>query len=700
MWVGFFAAALSLLHIWINLFGSLSTLVQNGVHFAGFILLCAFTRPLIAADPTKTLTFFTWRKIGRGLDLGFSVLVAACVLYLVLAEDAIYDRGVRLVLLDWIAGSIVLLGAIEFTRRTTGWIIPILIVFALTYAGLWGGLVPGVFKFPGLSLETLLFRSIYGDDALFGNIALISSSFVFMFILFGAFLLKSGAGDFIIDISRLIAGRFVGGPGLVAVFASGLTGTISGSAVANTASTGVITIPMMKRAGFAPHHAGAIESAASTGGQLMPPIMGAGAFVMAATTQIPYTTIIAVSALPAILYFASITFFVRNAARAQGQLPLTTDANTAESTQPGFIQLLQEGGISFLFSITVLMGLLINGFSPTYAALWAIISCVVASLFTKKRMGPRAIFEALALGAQNMVMTAILLCAVGLIVNIIATAGIGNIFSLMISEWAGGSLFVAIVLVGLASLVLGMGLPVTAAYIVLGTLSAPALYLLIAQDQLAAQLISGTLPEAAHSLFMLSLPADQLASLTAPMDAPKAYEILAQLPQENIMLVIDYALSPAILTTCLLSAHMIVFWLSQDSNVTPPVCLAAFTAAAIAKAPAMKTGFAAWRVAKGLYIIPFLFAYTPFLSGDWQEMILIFLFALPGLWALVGMLEKMSPQPADYLYRLLLLGLGIALLWPIAVSWKCACLAGLLLVAWSRHRLRTPVIFHEGDVKT
>ena len=161
-------------------------------------------------------------------------------------------------------------------------------------------------------------RSIYGDDGLFGNIARISSSFVFMFILFGAFLLRSGAGDFVIALAQAVAGRAVGGPGLVAVVASGLTGTISGSAVANTASTGVITIPLMKKAGFQPRFAAGVEAAASTGGQLMPPIMGAGAFVMASYTQIPYTTIVAVSFLPALLYFATVAFFVRIEARKAG----------------------------------------------------------------------------------------------------------------------------------------------------------------------------------------------------------------------------------------------------------------------------------------------------------------------------------------------------------------------------------------------
>ncbi len=642
--------SLAIGHIWMNIFGNVSTLLQNGIHFAGFALLCALIYPL-------SKNGFARFPLLRALDIAFGVMVAASALYLVLAEDAIYARGVRLVTLDWIAGIIVLVGAIEYTRRTTGWIIPILIIIALSYISFWGAHIDGIFAFGGLSLETLMFRSIYGDDALFGSIARISSTFVFMFILFGAFLLKSGAGQFIIDLSRAVAGRFVGGPGFVAILASGLTGTISGSAIANTASTGVITIPMMKKAGFPPHFAAGVEASSSTGGQLMPPIMGAGAFVMAATTQIPYTTIVAMSILPAILYFASVAFFVRIEAKRSEAHQL------ADEAAPGFWEVMRRGGPSFLIPVGLLIALLVNGYTPTYAAGYAILSCIIASWLTPHRMGPKEIFEALDLGARNMVMTAILLCSVGLIVNVIATAGIGNTFSLMISSWAGGSLLIAFVLVALASLILGMGLPVTAAYIVLGTLSAPALYQLILQSQIVDLLVAGTVPEAAKAIFMIAVP-DRLAALGGPMSQAEASAILAQLPLETLGLLYDKLFDPSLLMATLLSAHMIIFWLSQDSNVTPPVCLAAFTAAAIARAPAMKTGFAAWKIAKGLYVVPLLFAYTPLLGGDWLKMGEIFIFALFGIWALSAALEGHWENRLSILPRLVAAATGITLLWP------------------------------------
>jgi TRAP transporter 4TM/12TM fusion protein len=640
--------AVSLMHIWFNVVTVLSSLWQNSLHFAGFALMAALVYPL-RKQPTP---------LWRGLDILLGLLAAGSALYLIGMEDAIYARGVRLLPTEWAAGIILILCALEFTRRVAGWFIPVLIIIALSYIGWWGGKISGVFKFAGLSTETILFRSIYGDDALFGTIAGISSSYVFMFILFGAFLLRSGAGEFVIDLARAVAGRMVGGPGLVAVMASGLMGTISGSAVANTASTGVITIPLMKRAGFPAKFAAGVEAAASTGGQLMPPIMGAGAFVMATYTQISYNTIVVVSILPAILYFAAVGFFVRIEAKR-------SHVNALDSEQVSALAVLKRGGIVFLLPICVLIGLLIYGFTPTYAAGISIIAVTVASWFSPNRMGPKAIIEALAMGARNMVMTAILLCSVGLIVNVISTAGVGNTFSLMINEWAGHSLVIAIVLIALASLVLGMGLPVTAAYIVLGTLSAPALHALIADGLLVEALVNGQIPEAAKVIFMLAAP-DHLAEIGNPMTTAAARAIVDAVPVDMAGMVREAVLTPHALTFALLSAHLIIFWLSQDSNVTPPVALAAFTGAAIAGTKPMATGFQAWKLAKGLYIIPLLFAYTPFIGGSWVNDFIIFFFALFGLYAFAAGMEGFMEARLSLPLRLLSLGCAAALLWPAA----------------------------------
>ncbi|MGB3211111.1 MAG: TRAP transporter fused permease subunit [Desulforhopalus sp.] len=654
------AIAVSLLHVYFNIITVLPSLWQNALHFSGFSLLCCLTSPI--GGPRRK------NKWLLAVDLILGISAATAAVYMISMEDAIYARGVHLSSAEWVAGSVLIFTALEFTRRTTGWVIPLLIVLALTYVGWWGAMLDGVFRFTGLSTETILFRSVYGDDGLFGNIALISSTFVFMFILFGAFLLRSGAGAFVINLARAVAGKTVGGPGLVAVFASGLTGTISGSAVANTASTGVITIPLMKKAGFDPKFAAGVEAASSTGGQLMPPIMGAGAFVMASYTQIPYTTIVTVSILPAILYFASVAFYVRIEAKR-------CNVNMMDDEEVRLLDVLKEGGLPFLLPICALIGMLIYGFTPTYAAGISILAVIAASWLTPNKMGIRAIMEALALGARNMVMTGVLLCSVGLVVNVIATTGIGNTFSLMITEWAGGSLIIAIILIALASLVLGMGLPVTAAYIVLGTLSAPALYNLIVDSQITEIMTKGLLSEEAKTIFMLALP-EKAALLSRAMSLEEARAILEAVPLELAGTIRDMAISPHTATFALLSAHMIIFWLSQDSNVTPPVCLAAFTAAAIAKTPPMQTGFYSWKLAKGLYIVPILFAYTPMLGGSWADDCTIFFFTIIGLYAFAGGFQGFLENRLTPLLRILSLALAFFLIapWPTLIHAAAAAI--------------------------
>ena len=662
---------------WLGDLATLSTLTLCAVHFAGFALLCALRYPLV------NLSSAAGQRLVLVLDIILGLAIAGSALGLAASENAIYARGVSLAPQEWVMVAIVVIGAIELTRRTTGLIIPILILIALTYPTIWGNEISGVFRFAGLSVETVAFRSIYSDEGMFGLIGQISATFVFMFILFGAFLVRSGAGEFIVDLARAAAGRFTGGPGFVAVISSGLTGTISGSAIANTVSTGVITIPLMKRSGFPPRFAAGVEAAASTGGQLMPPIMGAGAFVMASYTQIPYLDIVAVALLPALVYFASVAMFVRIEAKRSGVV--------AVSDGEKVLDVLKRGGPSFLIPIGVLIGLLISGFTPTYAAGYAILSVIAASWLTPNRMGVKGIVEALSLGATNMITTAVLLIAVGLMVNVIAMTGIGNTFSLMIEGWASGNLLLAITLIALASLVLGMGLPVTAAYIVLATLSAPALRdLILANAMPAAEIdaatiaamIEGTLSQEVLPYLLLADPTAAVA-LTGPMAEADARALYEGLPPGALAQIYDAArgtLDPAIITGALLSAHMIIFWLSQDSNVTPPVCLTAFAAAAIAKTPPMSTGVVAWKLAKGLYLMPILFAYTPFLTGTGTEVGVIFVVALLGVWALGAAIEGYLEAPIPWYGRLGLFAGGVALIYPGSWELNVAGAAGVILL--------------------
>ncbi|QGG80066.1 TRAP transporter fused permease subunit [Litorivicinus lipolyticus] len=651
---------IAIFHLWVAFVPVVSEFARNAIHFGGFVVLAALTRPANLGH--------AYERKGWILDLIFAGAVAWAASHVILGEDAIYDRGVRLIAVDWTAIGVLILAAIEFSRRVAGWVVPCLIIVCLTYLSFWGKYVPGVFSFGGLSLETLAFRSVYGDDALFGTISRISSTYVFVFIIFGAFLVRSGAGEFVIDLARAVAGRLQGGPGIVAVLASGLTGTISGSAVANTASTGVITIPMMKRAGFPARFAGAVEASASTGGQLMPPIMGAGAFVMAAYTQIPYETIALAAAVPALLYFASVIYFVRIQARKLDLKPMENE----EQLTLG--QAFKRGGASFVIPICLLIGLLVSGFTPTYAAVIGIVAIIASSHLTQRPMGVFDVLDALVLGSKNMVMTAILLCSVGLIVNVIATAGIGNTFSLMIADWAGGNVVIAIGLIAIASLVLGMGLPVTAAYIVLATLSAPALASMIADQAVVPALLMGV-NESILPVVQMGLP-----GFSADSSAAEVAAMWAQAGPDIKPMIRDMLVAPEAATAALLASHMIIFWLSQDSNVTPPVCLAAFTAAAIAKSHPMKTGFTSWKLSKGLYIVPLLFAYSPILSGDWAAVFWVGSTALVGIYLVAGALEGWLEYALPVWGRALALVAGVALMWPGVLAPMAGAAGAIVLI--------------------
>ena len=646
-------AVLALLHIWFNTFGTWSETWVNVVHFGGFGALCALVYPAFQARTAAG------RRVALALDVVLALLALSCIAYMILGEESFFARNARYLWYDWLFTALAPLLVLEFVRRTTGLLIPALMATAFTYVVLWGQYVPGMLTFPGLTLETMLYRTFYTDDGMLGNIATISATYVFMFVLFGSFLNRSGAGEFIIDLSRAIARRMIGGPGYVAVIGSALMGTISGSTVANVAATGVITIPMMKRAGFRPKFAAATEAPASTGGQIMPPIMGAGAFVMASYTNIPYLTIVSVSLLPALLYFWSVACYIRIEAKRGG-----IGAGLGDDDGPAIGEVMKRGGPQFFIPIAVLMGLLIAGFTPTYCAGAGIVTLIAVSWMRKGYgMGPRRIYEALGRGAGDMILTAVLLVGVGVVVNAIATTGIGNTFSLMINQWAGGSPLIAPILIALASLVLGMGLPVTASYVVLATLSAPALADLIAQNSLVDAVAAGQIGDQAKAILMLVAP-ERMADIGMPMSRDAAAALVAQVPLEMMSAFKEYALSPETLMVVLLSAHMIIFWLSQDSGVTPPVCLTAFAAAAIARTPPMATGFVAWKVAKGLYIVPFLFAYTPFLGGDLLKDLEIAFFAAFGIYAIAGALDGHLESPVSWLMRPVLFGLGVALMWP------------------------------------
>lgn len=630
-----YAVFISLFHVWINVIGGMSNLWFNASHFSLLGSLGFLTYKASSASTDDNVHFF---------DIILALATLSIAGYMMGYEESLYaiSNG-NMRQSDVVYATLAILLAVEMLRRTTGWIIPLLIVISVSYVTWMGNYISGVLAFGGMSYERFSYRMFYTDEGLFGSIATISSTYVFMFILFAAFLLKSGAGDFIVDLSRAFTNRFRGGAAQVAVFSSALMGTISGSAVANVVSTGSITIPMMKRNGFSGIFAAAVETAASTGGQIVPPIMGAGAFVMAQITNIPYTTIVLVSILPAILYYVSISVYVHIYAKEHHI--------GADGEKITLWPIIREG-MHFFIPIAVLVGLMVYGYTPTYAAGYSILAIIAASYLTRtKRMSFQKIVEAFAMGAQNMITTGVMMIAVGIIVGVINISGIGVTFSQLIMEWSANQLIIAMILVALASLVLGMGLPVTASYVVLAVLSAPALVGLMLSPEMAALLNAGV-----------------------------------QLPE---------------VTMYFLAAHLIIFWLSQDSNLTPPVCLAAFAAAGIAESSPMKTGFMSWKLGKGLYIMPFLFAYSPLITGSWYERFEVFSFALFGLIAFAVTVEGFWDRKLPFLERIFfgiscylllsrdkMLGLGDAI---FKGETQLVHLIGLLLfvVMMSYHKIST-----------
>jgi TRAP transporter 4TM/12TM fusion protein len=677
-----FAVIFAIWHILTNIWLIEPGKWQNAIHFAGFAFLAAATVSPFGKNADK--------KWAIAFDFTYGLLIAAAALWVAYAENGVYERTLavtgqawQFTWVDWAAGGLLIFAALDLSRRVSGWVIPILIITSLSYILFLGGYLPGVFRAASLPLNDVMFRTLYNDEGMFGILASISSTNITLFMIFGGFLVASGASDFVIELSKVVAGRIRGGAAFVAVLSSALTGTISGSAIANTASTGVITIPLMKSNGFRPRFAAGVEAAASTGGQLMPPIMGAGAFVMASYTSIPYSTIVSVSIIPAFLYFISVAFIVRiEAVKYQVGDGVDMVVNKGK---------LISGGLAFILPLAVMIYLLMSGVTPSYAASWAIASLVLVSWFTSiaakfigtdtfepVQMGPSKIAEALLLGIKSSIMTGILLVAIGIMNNAIVTSGIGNGFSLMIAQWSGGSLVIAILLIGLASLVLGMGLPVTAAYIILAILTAPALAGILADSIIIEQLVQGIADPSKSAMFML-VDSPHIAKISTGMLREEAVALMDAMPFELAITVRPLLVDPAVQASFLLTAHLIIFWLSQDSNVTPPVCLAAFTAAGIAGSKPMATGFESWKIAKGLYIVPLMFAYTPLITGTLPEILQIGFFALFGIYGTNALIQRYAEGPLNIiLYGFIIAG-AIGAYWPL--NWFANIGGAILIVA-------------------
>ena len=538
---GLIAAGFSGFYLYTSGFGLVSSETNRAFYLLFTAILIFLSYPLGKNSSTGKPTIF---------DFILIILVTASIGYWV---DQYVPYAMERVSSpnkwDTIMGIIAILVIVETSRRALGWAIPI-IAFIFLLQLYYGAYLPGKLSHSGLPFTRIIEFTFSTQEAMFGVITSTFATFVFPFMIFGAFLEKSGAGNFFMDLSASLTGKWRGGPAKIAVFSSALFGSISGSSVANVVASGTFTIPMMKKVGFKNHHAGAIEAISSTGGQVMPPIMGAGVFILATLTETEYLKIAGMNVIPAVLFFTFIMLMVDLEAVKSGLKGLPPE------DVPDFKKVFKKGW-HFFIPLIIVITLLFNGFSPDYGAFWGIVSILVLSWRNKETaMGPKEIFIGLIKGAQSNAAAGAAIGSLGIIIGGIILSGLGLKFSAVLVEFSGGSLIVTVLMVTLISVIIGMGSSTTGSYIILAVVAAPA-------------------------LIQLGVP---------------------EIP-----------------------AHLVVFYAACLSNITPPVCVSAFAAAAIAKADPMKTGFAALKFGTTLVLIPLSFVYVPELlfQGEIHRIILV-----------------------------------------------------------------------------
>ena len=633
------AIAMSLFQMYTAGIEPMGLFYQRSAHL-GFILFLAFLIFPITG-PTRPRGTIGWI-----VDAAFLTAAFLSGFYIFYFLDDIIDRAGWWSQTDIIMGIIATIAVLEASRRVVGLGMTIIGMIAIAYAlaGPRGALpwlgdwMPGILSHRGASVDRLVGQLYLGQEGIFGLPLGVAATYVFMFVLFGAFLEVTGAGKFFIDLAFAATGRKPGGPAKAAVIASAGMGSISGSAIANVVTTGAFTIPLMKKLGYKPKEAGGIEAAASTGGQITPPLMGAGAFLISEYTNVPYIDIVMVSIFPAILYLGTVYLFVHLVAMKAGM----TGMSAAELP---VVRHVLAAGWQFIVPLLVLIYLLVNNISPTRVGFWAIISVIAVTAlragFTLMVLDPkdgkpltldrlrgaivsglRLVAQALELGARNAVAVSVACAVAGIIVGVVGLTGLGLKFSSMMISLSGGNLALALIFVLIASLILGMGLPVTAAYIVLIVLVGPA--------------------------------------LNQEFGVP------------------------------LLIAHLVVFWYSQDSNVTPPIALAGFAGAAIAGSKPMETSMQAWKYAKGLYLIPAFMVYNPeiIMGGETWYVIWTGVIVVIGLVGFAAAIEGYLFTWMDKISRLLIVPGVIMIFNPdeLIEASGAALVFGLLAWNWIKSR--------------
>ena len=517
VWSGF--------QLYTAMFGLLAAHLQRSIHLAFAFALVFLLYPFRQTGDNK-IRWYDWLIAGIATYSG---------LYISLNYHRLMTSAGDYTQMDAVFGALGVLFTLEAARRVVGTPITIIAASFLVYA-YFGSYFPGFLAHRGYSVERIISHMFFTTEGILGIPLGVSATFIFLFILFGAFLEKTGIGKLFIDIANSIAGWASGGPAKVAVITSALEGTVSGSSVANTVGSGSFTIPMMKKLGYKPEFAGAVEAAASTGGQIMPPIMGAAAFLMAEFIGLPYVEIAKAAAIPACLYFMGILIEVHFEAKRTGLKGLPREE------LPTFWGVMKSRGHLFIPLVAIIY-FLVEGSTPMYAALIGLGLSILAGMLHKEtRMSPWDIIQALETGARGALGVAIACACAGIIVGVVTLTGVGLKMANGLVSLAGGNLLLTLFFTMVASLILGMGAPTTANYVITSTIAAPA-------------------------IIMLGVP--------------------------------------------VLAAHMFVFYFGIIADITPPVALAAYAGAGIAKADPFKTGVNATKLAIGAWIIPYIFVFSP-----------------------------------------------------------------------------------------
>jgi TRAP transporter 4TM/12TM fusion protein len=571
---------------WVTLVVTLPEQVRRSA-FLGILVFIGYLLYPVKQGMTERENHIAW------YDIVLGTLGALAFFYYVVNFQAIIIRATLLKPLDVAVGLVGIVILAELCRRVVG--IPILVVA--------GGFISYAF-ITGFSLRRVVHQLFYTTDGIIGTPIGVCSTFIVLFIFLASFLEKSGIAAFFIDLANSVAGFASGGPAKVAVIASALEGMYSGSSVANTVGSGSVTIPVMKKTGYKPEFAAAVEAAASTGGQIMPPIMGAAAFLMAELTNIPYPVIAVSAILPALLYFTGIFLMIHFEAKKLGLRGLPKESI------PHFGKLFIAKGYLFL-PVIVLVALMSWGKTPAYAACFAILAALVVSFFRKDtRFTLPSFMEALSNGSRNTIGVAMACAIAGIVVGIVSLTGLGQVLISVLLSVANNSLFLALVLTMVACLILGMGIPTTANYVIMATITAP---------------------------------------IVVRMGVP------------------------------VMAAHMFVFYFGIVADITPPVALAAYAGAAIAKANPIKTGIIATRLAITAFIIPYIFVFNPamlFINTTVPDVIQIVLTSCIGMFGLSAGLEGYMRRPIWFPLRLLLIGGGLLLIHPGLLT----DIAGLVLI--------------------